>query len=105
MARRTTLYWALDAPSEAAGRPAWMRDALCKKHPEISFFPTRGEPAVPAKAICRRCGVSSECLAFALAIGERVDGIWGGTSQGERQIILRRRRLEKIVPRLTAPPH
>lgn len=68
-----------------------MRDALCKKHPEISFFPTRCASSAPAKAICRRCAVSSECLACALAIGYRVDGIWGGTTQGERQVILRRR--------------
>src|SRR5205814_3461854 len=92
MAKRTIVYWADDAPSEAAGPPLWMRGALCKKHPEVSFFPVPGQSPAPAKAVCGRCAVSSECLAFALALGDRLDGIWGGTSHGERRIILRRRR-------------
>src|SRR5437762_9382028 len=102
MANRITLYWAVDAPSEAAGPPAWMRGALCKKHPEVSSFPVRGESPAPTKALCGRCGVSSECLAFALALGDRLDGIWGGTSHGERRVILRRRRLDDIDPRVHA---
>jgi hypothetical protein len=68
-----------------------------------SFFPERGASSAPAKEVCRRCAVASECLAFALAIGDRVDGIWGGTSHGERHVILLHRRLEQVVPRLNAP--
>lgn len=72
-------------------REDWMRVALCKAHPEVSFFPARGEPTGKAKAICARCPVAADCLDFALALGHRLDGIWGGTSQYQRHQILRRR--------------
>lgn len=65
------------------------------------FFPvgdpdTEGTPAwreaQQAKAICQRCPVQGSCLQYALAEGER-EGIWGGTTPGERRslLLLRRR--------------
>src|SRR5688572_2205017 len=54
-----------------------MRDALCKSYPDVSFFPIRDEPGTKAKAVCARYLVASECLDFALALGRRLDGIWG----------------------------
>jgi WhiB family redox-sensing transcriptional regulator len=69
----------------------WMRDALCKAHPEVSFFPARVEPAAKAKAICSRCSAREDCLQYALALGDRLDGIWGGTSRYQRQQMLRAR--------------
>jgi hypothetical protein len=39
-------------------RPAWMKDALCREHPEISFFPEPGEDLRAAKAVCARCLVA-----------------------------------------------
>ncbi|MGH9060608.1 MAG: WhiB family transcriptional regulator, partial [Acidimicrobiales bacterium] len=44
-----------------------------------------------AKAICARCPVRAECLAFALATDQRY-GIWGGTSETDRVVIARGRR-------------
>lgn len=87
MARGARVKWEIDALG--AGQPTWMRDARCKAHPEICFFPQRGESAAPAKAVCRRCAVSSECLAFALVLGDRLEGIWAGTSPLERRTLRR----------------
>lgn len=67
-------------------RPKWMRDALCREHPEISWFPELGEDAEPAKQVCRRCAVMPECLAYATATGQQ--GIWGATSARQRARIL-----------------
>ena len=89
MTRKASGMWGL---SEAELRQDWMGAALCKSHPDVSFFPSRGEPTAKAKAICARCAVCADCLDFALALGERLDGIWGGTSQYQRHALLRRRR-------------
>jgi len=61
-------------------RPAWMRDAACREHPEVSWFPMAGiNPA--AIAICRTCLVRVECLTHALNHGTDSEfGIWGGLS-------------------------
>jgi WhiB family transcriptional regulator, redox-sensing transcriptional regulator len=73
-------------------RPAWHADAACREHPEVSFFPERGEPTEPAKAICRGCLVRDECAAFADAdFAARSHGIWGGTSTRERRAARGRR--------------
>jgi WhiB family redox-sensing transcriptional regulator len=80
------------AESAAELREDWMQSARCRMYPEVSFFPSRGEPPSKARAICARCPVKAECLEFALALGERLDGIWGGTSQFQRQQLLRSRR-------------
>ena len=69
-------------------RPAWQRDALCRDFPEIDWFPERGQPTEPAKAICERCTVRTECLDFALAGGE-VHGIFGGLSGRQRRALRR----------------
>jgi WhiB family redox-sensing transcriptional regulator len=89
------LYQALVAradPPDLAGyveRPAWMRDALCREFPDVTFFPERGEATEPAKAICGRCSVASECLAYALTLGPTLQGTWGGTSGRERRQLRR----------------
>lgn len=69
-----------------APRPAWMADALCREpdHAAVNFFPTRGEATEPAKAVCARCPVADECLAFALD-SARTSGIWGGTTERQRR--------------------
>jgi WhiB family redox-sensing transcriptional regulator len=60
-----------------------MADALCLEHPEVEFFPGRGESSAPAKALCARCLCRAECLAYALVDPDLV-GVWGGTSPRER---------------------
>jgi WhiB family redox-sensing transcriptional regulator len=49
------------------------------------FFPINGGTAEPAKKVCRRCPVQTECLQYAL--DSPVDGIWGGTSVQERRAL------------------
>jgi WhiB family redox-sensing transcriptional regulator len=42
-----------------------------------------------AKAVCRRCPVIQECLAWALESGQDA-GVWGGLSEDERRALKRR---------------
>ena len=67
----------------AQGRPRWQRDALCAEpHPGVTWFPSKGQPTGPAKAVCRRCLCREDCLEYAV-VGHEV-GVWGGTSDRER---------------------
>ena len=67
----------------AQSRPAWMADALCAEpHPGVTWFPAKGQPTEPAKAVCRRCLCREDCLEYAV-VGHEV-GVWGGTSDRER---------------------
>jgi WhiB family redox-sensing transcriptional regulator len=78
-----------DAGRLASGR--WADRGACRApgvNPEL-FFPigVRG-PALmqiaAAKAVCARCPVTAECLAFALRTGESA-GIFGGMTPEERR--------------------
>ncbi|GMU79751.1 MAG: hypothetical protein AMXMBFR46_25410 [Acidimicrobiia bacterium] len=76
--------------SELCRPPAWHADAACVGRPVAMFFPAVGEPLEPARAVCARCLVVDECLAFAL--GDRdafAHGVWGGTSGRERRTLRR----------------
>ncbi|WP_414636576.1 WhiB family transcriptional regulator [Actinophytocola sp.] len=66
----------------------WMRDALCAQTDPDAFFPVKGEPTGPAKRVCQACPVAAECLAYALAHGERF-GVWGATSDRQRTALRR----------------
>jgi WhiB family redox-sensing transcriptional regulator len=70
----------------------WQRDALCREHPEVEFFPERGASTREAKALCARCLVRDDCLAFALEAGIK-HGVWGGMSERERRRVRRERAL------------
>lgn len=67
----------------------WRHSALCREEDPEMWFPvgTSG-PALrqlaEAKAVCERCPVIGECLAWAVAAGEGF-GVWGGMSEGERR--------------------
>ncbi|MET7652589.1 MULTISPECIES: WhiB family transcriptional regulator [unclassified Streptomyces] len=71
----------------------WLRSAACVGEDPELFFPvgTTG-PALrdvaAAKRVCGRCPVSTECLSYALAIGQ-TSGVWGGTGEQERAELLR----------------
>ncbi len=77
-------------------RMAWMDHAACVKS-SVDFFPkiTRNANGYTtatreAKAICQRCCVRDECLAYALAAeNHQRHGIWGGMTPEERAEILR----------------
>jgi hypothetical protein len=81
-----------------AVKPDWHRDAACREHPDVNFFPERGEDSRPAKAVCAKCLVRAECLAA--GIREHF-GIWSGTSERERRRI-RAERGEIVVSRSEA---
>jgi WhiB family redox-sensing transcriptional regulator len=77
------------APPPIAAAAGWqLRGACARADPEL-FFPLDEELwAGPAKQLCARCPVNSDCLAHALATGER-HGIWGGLTTAERLELLR----------------
>jgi WhiB family redox-sensing transcriptional regulator len=76
------------------GTMDWRDRAACRDEDPELFFPvgTSG-PALlqiaEAKAVCRRCPVSSECLKWALASGQDA-GVWGCMSEDERRALKRR---------------
>ena len=73
----------------------WRDDAICRDTDPDLFFPvgTTGHAVVQidrAKQVCTECGVSRECLDFALETNQD-SGIWGGLTEEERRVIRRRR--------------
>jgi len=66
-------------------RPAWQADALCREYPHLGWFPVRGQSCEPALAVCGRCVVRPECLAWAQT-DPSLDaaGILGGQSARAR---------------------
>ena len=85
-----------EALDEVVRPPAWMRDAACTETPEVDFFPGRGESMASATAVCERCHVKLECLAYALERGIH-EGIWGGASGRERRRLRARARTGERV--------
>ncbi len=71
----------------------WVEQAACATVDPDLFFPENGGSSPgqvrAAKAVCRRCPVTAECLAYALA-NDEVFGIFGGLSVRERQRLGRR---------------
>jgi len=93
----------------APGSPAsyddpntWRNDALCRGVETDLFFPAGelGEEPVrqaeAAKEVCSRCPVREDCLDYALATDQPF-GVWGGTTEGERRAIRRRRRRRPVA--------
>jgi WhiB family redox-sensing transcriptional regulator len=70
--------------------PAWHADALCREHPEVDFFPTKGGQSERAKGICARCLVSAQCLEWALDEPAWLPGVWGGTTAADRRKLRRK---------------
>jgi len=68
----------------------WMSDALCVEIGTDIFFPADPNNWREAKIACAMCPVSNECLEYALK--ENVLGIWGGTTDKERQRLRREMR-------------
>jgi len=66
-----------------APRPEWRAKAACKGMTDL-FFPAKQEDVDAPKAICHTCPVERQCLAWALAHGEKF-GIWGGVSERGRR--------------------
>lgn len=88
----------LDVFPDVIRPPAFTKDALCIEHPEVDFFPERGESTNPAKRVCDACIVREDCLAHAVEYKIQ-HGIWGGTSERERRQV---RELRRRADRATA---
>lgn len=61
------------------------RQAACASVDTELFFPVSGwhaEQVAEAKAVCAQCPVQMACRQWALEQGEH--GIWGGTTESER---------------------
>jgi hypothetical protein len=70
----------------------WMkRGACCRNDDGVNWFPNVGESADPAQAVCSSCIVQSMCREHAISHHEL--GIWGGTTEQDRSLIRRTRRL------------
>jgi WhiB family redox-sensing transcriptional regulator len=77
-------------------RAGWRSGAACSTADPDLFFPVSSSgPALrqvaQAKAICARCHIQQACLGYALDAGP-VQGIWGGTTEAERQLLRQRER-------------
>jgi WhiB family redox-sensing transcriptional regulator len=68
----------------ASIEPHWQNSAACAGADPETWFPIKGSsfPAVATRA-CAACPVRRSCLATALCWGE--DGIWAGTTPGQRR--------------------
>ena len=78
--------------------PPVLAVAACKgEDPELFFGPdaefvsARQVREEKARAICARCPVRPDCLAYALDTGQAY-GIWGGASEDDRRAMRRQRR-------------
>lgn len=74
-----------------SGDLSWMEDALCAQTDPDAFHPGKSDTNTAAKRTCAACDVTAECLAYALA-DPSLEGVWGGTSQRERQAMRRKAR-------------
>lgn len=86
----------------------WRNEANCRDTNPDLFFPSKGDVdgLRQARAVCRGCVVSVDCLEFALAAGEKF-GVWAGTLyQGPngRREMLKRRRLSTVELAATGWP-
>lgn len=69
-------------------RPEWQARASCRNLDPSVFFPEGRKFVVEeaealAKSICKLCVVQEKCLQYALT-NRITNGVWGGTTEGER---------------------
>jgi WhiB family transcriptional regulator, redox-sensing transcriptional regulator len=88
-------------------RRDWWESAACLEADPELFFPVAANgPAMDeiarAKEVCAECRVRRQCLQFALAT-RQMHGVWGGTTEDERQLHVRRER-EQRDPRARTRP-
>lgn len=77
-------------------RHDWEESGICRR-PDVDwriFFPPdedKGVKQEQAKRHCAVCPVKGHCFMKAMAMRERPEGIWGGTSTKERQKLRKNR--------------
>jgi len=73
----------------------WRAEAACRDYPTDLFFATTGHASIAAardaRAVCRRCPVREECLAYAMSDPD-IYGIWGGLTRLQRVKLKRSQR-------------
>jgi WhiB family redox-sensing transcriptional regulator len=69
---------------------AFMVWARCRTV-KVDMHPIGGAGVIVAKRVCKDCPVRGECLEYALTT-RQYHGVWGGCSERERRVILKRRR-------------
>lgn len=67
----------------------WVVFAACRDAAAELFFPEDKAQEAAAIAVCGMCPVQLECLDYAIAARETY-GVWGGRSERQRRILLRR---------------
>jgi hypothetical protein len=79
----------------------WRLDALCAQVSMAEFHADKGEGGMEAinfaKKICGLCDVKSECLQFAIQVGDSF-GIWGGLPPRERSKLGKRLGIRRSAP-------
>ena len=77
----------------------WQDQAECKGVQIDLFYPERGQPVVSlVKDLCANCEVRHDCLEYALH-HER-HGVWGGTTESQRDVIRRERNIIVKTPEM-----
>ena len=66
----------------------WMARAACRNRDPTLFFPIDEGGATAARAICKRCDVRAQCLAYAME-NRITHGVWGGLSELDRGALRR----------------
>lgn len=81
----------------------WTRHAACKGCDPELWFPRRGAGTREAVNICATCPVAAECLDYALR-WRIIDGVWGGKT-GDQRDMIRRCTPDLHKPRRLPAPH
>lgn len=66
-----------------------LSSGICDQIDPELWFPEKGQSPRRAKAMCRRCPITSRCLEWALETG--VHGVWGATTERERRALRKTR--------------
>lgn len=74
-----------------ADNAPWMRVGLCVKGNPENWFPSSAHEERAATELCKGCPSKTPCLEYALA-DSTLDGIWGGTTPGQRAWLRRKAR-------------
>jgi WhiB family redox-sensing transcriptional regulator len=80
---------------------SWRAGAECQSDNATHFYapshferkPEKDQREGAARALCRRCKVKDQCLAYSLQVAEN-HGIWGGLNELERKRLLRSRKTQ-----------
>ena len=75
-------------PDLWAQREGWEQDAACRGHDVDLFFSIEEPDQELALELCGSCEVREECLVSALKRHEMY-GIWGGTLENDRRLLIR----------------